>query len=69
MKTKLAALSWLAAMIFAAWGFLVPPTGHINHSVLILVAQLLVLCATFLGVQSYVDIMNRKFLKPDDGGK
>ena len=51
MKTKLAILSFLSAIIFALLGLFLPPQGEIDSSVLILVAQLLVLCATFLGIR------------------
>lgn len=60
MKTKLATLSWFAAVVFAIMAMLMPPIGHIDASVLILIAQFLVLCATFLGVDSYVDIIRAK---------
>ena len=39
---------------------MMPPQGEISGSVLILVAQLLILCATFLGIKDYRDIINRK---------
>ena len=54
MKKYLSVASWVAAIGFATAGLCIPPQGEIDSSVLILVAQLLVLCATFLGVDSYV---------------
>ena len=42
-------------MAFAAAGLYLPPMGVIDSTVLMLVAQLLVLCATLLGVDSYFD--------------
>lgn len=63
MKTKLATTSWFAAVIFAIIGMMLPPAGQIDASVLILIAQFLVLCATFLGVDSYVDIIRTKLNK------
>jgi len=51
MKTKLAFMSFVAALLFAATSLFLPPPGVIDGSVLILVAQLLVLCATFLGIK------------------
>lgn len=63
MKTKLATTSWMAAIAFALIGMLLPPAGQIDASVLILIAQLLVLCATFLGVDSYVDIIRARLNK------
>ena len=43
MKNKLAILSFLSAIIFAMIALWMPPQGEIDSSVLILVAQLLVL--------------------------
>ena len=51
MKNKLAILSFLSAIIIAMIALWMPPQGEIDSSVLILVAQLLVLCATFLGIR------------------
>lgn len=55
MKAKIAFLSWLSAVLFGTAGMLLPPLGVIDGSVLMLIAQLLILCATLLGVESYVD--------------
>ena len=55
MKRKIALLSFCSAVAFAAAGLYLPPMGVIDSSVLMLVAQLLVLCATLLGVDSYFD--------------
>lgn len=55
MKAKIAFLSWLSAVLFGTAGLLLPPLGKIDPSVLMLIAQLLVLCATLLGVEMYVD--------------
>ena len=57
MKRRLAFLSWGAAVAFAAAGLILPPLGVIDGSVLMLSAQLLVLCATLLGVDGYYDKM------------
>ena len=43
--------SFSAAIFFAAVGMAIPPQGVIDGSVLILAAQLFVLCATFLGIK------------------
>ena len=51
MKNKLAIMSFGSAIIFAMIALWMPPQGEIDSSVLILVAQLLVLCATFLGIR------------------
>jgi len=53
MKKYLSLASFVAALVFAAVGLLLPPQGEIDSSVLILVAQLLVLCATFLGIKDF----------------
>ena len=57
MKSKLAVASWVVAVVLASVALLLPPTGVIDHSVLILVAQFLLLCATFLGVDGYVNLI------------
>ena len=51
MKRKLALASWVVAVILSVAALLLPPTGYIDHSVLLLIAQFLLLCATFLGVK------------------
>jgi len=51
MKKYLSVASFVCAMLFATAGMWIPPQGEIDSSVLILIAQLLVLCATFLGVK------------------
>ena len=60
MKRILSLASFVCAILFAAAGMMMPPQGEISGSVLILVAQLLILCATFLGIKDYRDIINRK---------
>ena len=59
MKRKLALASCLVAVILSAVALLLPPTGYIDYSVLLLVAQFLLLCATFLGVDSYVNLIKK----------
>ncbi len=51
MKSKLAIAAFICAIVFAGVGMALPPQGVIDSSVLILVAQLFVLCATFLGIK------------------
>ena len=60
MKAKIALASWVVAVVLAFLALLLPPTGYIDHSVLLLVVQFLLLCATFLGVDGYVNILSRK---------
>ena len=55
MKKKISLLAFCSAVAFAAAGLYLPPMGVIDSTVLMLVAQLLVLCATLLGVDSYFD--------------
>ena len=52
-----------SAVAFAAAGLILPPLGVIDGSVLMLSAQLLVLCATLLGVEGYYEKM-KEILKP-----
>ena len=59
-RLHLAFLSFLSAIIFALLGLFLPPQGEIDGSVLILVAQLLLFCATFLGIDNYVNIIRSK---------
>ena len=51
MKVKLAVASWVVAVVLSVTALLLPPMGIIDHSVLLLVAQFLLVCATFLGVK------------------
>ena len=53
MKKYLSIASFTAAILFAAIGMAIPPQGVIDGSVLILAAQLFVLCATFLGIKDF----------------
>ncbi|MGM9674194.1 MAG: hypothetical protein ACI3X9_01830 [Bacteroidaceae bacterium] len=53
MKRRLALASWVVAVVLSIAALLLPPMGCIDHSVLLLVAQFLLLCATFLGVDGY----------------
>ena len=59
MKRKLALASWVVAVILSAVAWLLPPTGYIDYSVLLLVAQFLLLCATFLGVDSDANLIKK----------
>ena len=60
MKEKMAVVAFTFAMVFAIAGIIIPPLGVIDVSVLILIAQLLVFCATFLGIDNYVNLIRRK---------
>jgi hypothetical protein len=48
-------------MGFAIAGISLPPIGHIYSSVLILIAQLLVLSGTFIGLDVKFDLDHRYF--------
>ena len=60
-KIILAYLSFLAGIGFGIAGLAVPPIGLIHSSVLILIAQLLVLCATLLGLSVKFDLHRQIF--------
>ena len=62
MKRRIALMAFGSAVAFAAAGLILPPLGVIDGSVLMLSAQLLVLCATLLGVDGYYDKM-RELIK------
>ena len=64
MKQHLATASFVCAVIFAMVGLCIPPTGVIHSSVLMLVAQLFVLTATLLGVDSYSEHIRKLTRKP-----
>lgn len=53
LKRILAVASFVFAIIFALLGILLPPLGVIDSSINLLIAQLLVLTATLIGVDSY----------------
>lgn len=53
IKASMAVGAFCFAIVFAFLGLFLPPQGEIDSSVLILVAQLLVLCATFLGIRDF----------------
>lgn len=58
LKAYLAVASFVFAIIFAFTGMFCDPRGIVDNSVLILIAQLLVLCATMLGLR--VDISKKE---------
>lgn len=60
-KIILSYLSFLAAIGFGIAGLALPPLGFIHSSVLILIAQLLVLCATLLGLSVKFDLSRKYF--------
>ena len=61
VKITLAVLSFIAAIGFGVAGLIMPPMGSISGSVLILIAQLLVLCCTLIGIQLKIDLANKYF--------
>lgn len=63
MKTRLAAASFVVAVVLTFVGLLLPPTGEIAGNVLIAIGQFLILCATLLGVDSYVDQIKHLYHK------
>jgi len=61
VKVGIAIAAFVWALVLSVVALFLPPQGEIDQSVLILVAQLLVLSATMLGVDSYIDkIKNNK---------
>lgn len=60
-KIILAYLSFFAGVGFGIAGLAVPPIGLIHSSVLILIAQCLVLCATLLGLSVKFDLHRQIF--------
>ena len=60
VKKALAIFLTLAAVVFAAAGFVVPPTGIINSSVLWFTAQAFVFSATLLGIDiEYIKLLKK----------
>jgi len=55
VKVGIAIAAFVWALVLSVVALFLPPQGEIDQSVLILVAQLLVLSATMLGVDSYID--------------
>ena len=55
VKVGIAIVAFAWAVVVSTIALFLPPQGEIDQSVLLLVAQLLVLTATLLGVDSYVD--------------
>ena len=55
VKVVIAIAAFIWALVVSGMALFLPPQGEIDQSVLILIAQLLVLSATMLGVESYVD--------------
>ena len=60
-KIVLSYLSFFFAVGFAIAGIAIYPPGVIHGSVLILVAQLLVLCGTLLGLNIKFDLQEKYF--------
>lgn len=57
----LAIAAFLGAIGFGISGICIPPPGEIHGSVLILIAQFLVLSATFVGLNLKFDLQNKYF--------
>jgi len=60
VKVGIAIAAFVWALVLSVVALFLPPQGEIDQSVLILVAQLLVLSATMLGVDSYIDKIKNK---------
>ena len=59
MKKLISVCSFLLAIIFATVSLFLPPKGQIDSSVLVFIAQLLIMTATFAGVDSYVNYIKK----------
>ena len=60
-KLRLAVASFIAGVFFGLLGMLIIPYGVIDATVLVMVAQLLVLCATLLGRNITIDLEHKYF--------
>lgn len=67
-KILLAYLSFLAGVGLAIAGITIYPPGVIHGSVLIMCAQLLVLCATLLGLNIKFDLERKYFHTKQENG-
>lgn len=63
MKNKLVTffILFFCGVGFGAAGMVLPPTGIIHSSVLILVGQIFILCASIYGYEIHFDINKGKF--------
>lgn len=61
VRIILAIAAFLGAIGFGISGICIPPPGEIHGSVLILIAQFLVLSATFVGLNLKFDLQNKYF--------
>ena len=61
VRIMLAIAAFLGAIGFGISGICIPPPGEIHGSVLILIAQFLVLSATFVGLNLKFDLQNKYF--------
>lgn len=62
-------LIFFTAVGFGIWGMLTPPPGEITNSVLILIAQLLVLGAGIYGFEVHFDLKEGQFHAGHKEGK
>ena len=53
----------LFAIVLAFVSLLLPPTGEISGSVLALIAQLLLLVASYMGLNDYINLIKAKLDK------
>ena len=59
-KSILAFISFVVAVILTFVSLFIPPPGEIDGSVLLVVAQFLILTTTLLGVDGYINVLNNK---------
>ena len=52
---------FFVGVIFGGWGMFIPPTGAIDGSVLIFIAQIFILAASVYGFEIHFDLKEGKF--------
>lgn len=52
---------FFCGILFGAWGMLTPPSGAIDGSVLVFIAQIFILAASVYGFEVHFDIKEGKF--------
>lgn len=69
LKQILSIASFIAGIVFGMMGLWIAPQGIIHSSVLIMVGQLLILSATFLGLKVDFDLRNQHFTNMEKKSK
>lgn len=65
MKNKVKIVTFFilffCGILFGAWGMLTPPSGAIDGSVLVFIAQIFILAASIWGFEVHFDLKEGKF--------